>query len=145
MGQTGFSGHDPRAKSEQQRRREHQPGNNVQKSVCRSVQEQVRPAQASNHAGHEQRDHDPPRDIEPVAVGPRTGGHAAPQGDGLCSVRGDGWNAGEQQSGERDESAAAGHGIQRAGEHSGKEEEDGLTERQTTGVSRRRGQRLPWF
>src|SRR5882724_12316463 len=97
----------------------------------RSVQQKIRSDQASDQTSHNQGNHDSPRDIEPVAVGARTGEHAAPESDSLCGVRGDGWNTGEQQSRERDESAATGYGIQRAAEHSGKKKEDGLTEGQT--------------
>lgn len=77
--------------------------------------------EASDEAGCEERDHDAAWNVEPLSIGAAAGGLSAPEGDRVGGVRGDGGHATKKQSGERDEAAASGDGVQRAAQDSGEE------------------------
>ena len=96
----------------------------MQKSVCRSSEQQKRASDSSDDAGDGERHHHTPRDIEMLPVSARTGRDADPQGDGVGGVRGNRRNACEHQRRKRNETAATGDRIECSAQYSGNEEED---------------------
>ena len=110
----------------------------MQKSVCRSSEQEKRTSDSSDDAGDGERHHHPPRDIKMLAVSARTGGDANPQGDRVRGIRGNRRNAGEHQRRKRNETAAACDRIECSAQYSGNEEEDVGVKVQVKDVSQRK-------
>ena len=125
----------------EERRAQHQPGQDLQECVGGRAQEKKGPDNSSDHAGDGERDHHAPRDIKVLAIGAGTGGHAHPERHRVGGVRLDGRDTAKHKCGEGNEAAAAGDRIERAAQNSGEEKEDGGLKVQVTDLSHQRPNR----
>ena len=96
---------------------------------------------SSDDAGDGERDHHAPRDIEVLAIGAGTGGHAHPERNRVGGVRLDGRDTAEHERRESDKAAATGDRVQSAAQDSGEEKEDCSLKIQVTDLSHQRRNR----
>ena len=104
------------AEHKQQRRSQHEPGQNAQEGLRGRVQQKVGAGNCSDHAGDGERNHDAARKVEVPAISAGAGRHSLPERYGISGIRRDGSHSAEQQSGEGDEAATAGDRVKRAAE-----------------------------
>ena len=124
--------------NKEERRAQHQPGQDLQECVGGRAQEQKGSDNSSDHAGDGERDHHAPRDIEVLSIRAGTGGHAHPERHRVGGVRLDGRDAAEHECREGDKAAAAGDRVQRAAQNSGDKKEESNVEVQVTDLSHQR-------
>jgi hypothetical protein len=111
-----YPGADARAGDEKQSGAEQQPGNQAEESRLRRAEENARAEEASEDADEKERGEQAARlGGEGLAIGDGAGDGAGPDRGSVSGVGGDGRDAGEEQSGEGDEAAATGDGIEQAG------------------------------
>ena len=123
---------------EQQRGAEHEPGQHLHESVRGGFQQEDGAGDAADDADEEKGNENAAADIESVAVGSAAGGGADPERETVGGIGGNGRDSGEEESGESDEAAAAGDGVERAPEDSGDEEHDGGVDWQVSRCIRNR-------
>src|SRR5271155_3454407 len=118
-------GADARSGEEEQSGGEEQPGNQMQESRLRRAEQDARADDAADDSGEEQQREQAARGgSEGVAVSDGAGDGAGKKCGGVGGVGRDGGHAAEKESGEGDEAAAAGYGVEQASEERGEEEEE---------------------
>ena len=91
----------------------------------RSAQQDARAEESADDAGEKEKREQAARVwSERVAVGDGAGDGAGPERRGTGGVGGDGRHASKHQGGERDETAAAGDGVEQSGDERGEKEEE---------------------
>ena len=99
--------------------------------MLRCLDQQQRARESSDDAGDQQRNQQAPRHFHVARVGGHAAGQSRPQCNRVTGIGFDRRHSGEHHGWKRDEAAAARHRIERAGNHTGAEQDDGLLEVQT--------------
>jgi len=103
----------------------------MEEGALRGLDQQQRAGEPAQHAGRNQRNQQAARRLQMARVRGHAGGESRPQRYGIAGVGLDRRYAGEHHQGERNEAAAASHGVEHAGDYAGEEQDDGLLEVQT--------------
>ena len=91
------------------------------------LQQKKRSSQPADQTRGQQRNHHSTRNIQPLSIGASAGRGCSPQRNRIGGIGRNRRNAREQQSRERDETAASGDGIQSSAQHScAKKKENGF-------------------
>src|SRR5690606_2246782 len=117
---------EARPEREDGRGDEQEPGHEPGEGLVARDEEELRAAEAADHAGDREDEHPPPAFAPGREVASISGDAREPRGperDGGRRVRRDGRHAGEEHRREDDEAPAAGDGVERAADDPGDEEE----------------------
>jgi len=96
----------------------------MQKRLRWRLDQQKRPRQPANHTGDHQRNHDPARNFQFLAISSAAKRRADPQRKRIRRIRGDRRDTRKKQRGKRDKAPAAGDRVDRSSESSGKKQKN---------------------
>ena len=95
------------------------------------------PIETAEDARRHKRDHYAPRNVQPLSICSTAGRYAEPESNRLGGIGGNRRDAGKQQRGKGDKTAAASDSIERAAHHAGDKQHCDGVEVQISDVSQR--------